>query len=126
MGWAITYEITVPRQLTPAELRALETLELRPAKNPAEVLREWGPLLYADDLKALTGSSTWKEPDSPPSAPPQQTQFEGFLQIRSDAQFRKIISKFREVETLLPDAEVRLRDDYALREPTRPRDIKVA
>ena len=124
MGWAVTYKVRLRQPLTVDETAALKTWSA--ANFPLESTRpdrigldSWRGLVPDEVLEKV-----WKNGQplgSDAKARDEGYDYAGFIQVRTDAQFRRVVHAFQELEKRL-SADILLGDDYYLRD-ARPGSV---
>lgn len=124
MGWAVTYKVRLRQPLTVDETAAFKTwseanFRLDSTRPDRSGLDSWRGLVPDDVLERV-----WKggQPEGPDAkARDEGYDYAGFIQVSTDAQFRRVVRAFQELERLL-SAEILLADDYYL-EDARPGSV---
>ena len=140
MGWAVTYRVSFGRKLTEEEERALgawmqehepltptgpnalslpdkDGIRRTPLEQVNSYLDEWRHLLSAADLaRAEALANSERERLSAAQRGGDDSDYRGFIQTRSSAKFCKVVRAFQKLERLLPFADIRLSDDYYLKD----------
>jgi hypothetical protein len=122
MGWSLTYSVKLKRPLTREEQVALDgwsrDSRLRLASTRGDAFEAWRGLLPDARIEELKASE--RKYAVAPGA-----DFGGFLQVRTEAHFKRLVRSFQQLEALLPVAEVRLTDDFYLKDE-RPSDVDLS
>ncbi len=140
MGWAVTYRVSLGRKLTMEEQSTLEAwmkehepltpigpnarslpdkdgIRRTPLEQANSFLDEWRHLLSAADLaRAEALANTERSRLSAAQHEGDNSDYKGFIQTRSSAKFCKVVRAFQKLERLLPFADIRLSDDYYLKD----------
>jgi hypothetical protein len=124
MGWAVTYKVRLRQPLTVDETAALKTwsaanFPLETTRPDRAALDSWRGLVPDEVLEKV-----WKNGQplgSDAKARDEGYDYAGFVQVRTDAQFRRVVRAFQELERLL-SADILLADDYYL-EDARPGSV---
>lgn len=124
MGWAVTYKVRLRQPLTVDETAAFKTwseanFRLDSTRPDRSGLDSWRGLVPDEVLERV-----WKggQPEGPDAkARDDGYDYVGFIQVSTDAQFRRVVRAFQELERLL-SAEILLGDDYYLQD-ARPGSV---
>lgn len=124
MGWAVTYKVRLRQPLTPDETAALkawstEHFPLESTRPDRAGLDSWRGLVPDEVLEKAWKSGQPKGTDA--KARDEGYDYAGFIQVRTDAQFRRVVRAFQELEQRLP-ADILLGDDYYLQD-ARPGSV---
>jgi len=122
MGWAVTYCVTLGRELGVEEhagLRAWSEQHFPLKSARPSWVEQWRGLLPDEriaELAARHSSSTGH---------PGLCDFHGFVQTRSLARYRKVMGALQELERLLPFARILVSDDHYTQR-NRPSEVDLA
>ncbi|WP_375767399.1 hypothetical protein NR798_37840 [Archangium gephyra] len=140
MGWAVTYRVRLGRKLTAEEESILGAwmqehealtptgpnavslpdkhgIRRKPLGQDNAFLDEWRQLLPADAIARAEGFANAKRARlATPRRGDADADYSGFIQTRSTAKFCKVVRAFQKLEKLLPFADIRLSDDYYLKD----------
>jgi hypothetical protein len=121
MGWAVTYKVRLRQPLTVDETAAFKTwseanFRLDSTRPDRSGLDSWRGLVPDEVLERV-----WKGGQPEEKDRDEGYDYAGFIQVSTDAQFRRVVRAFQELERLL-SADILLGDDYYLRN-ARPGNV---
>jgi len=124
MGWAVTYKVRLRQPLTVDETAALKTwseanFQLESTRPDRTALDSWRGLVPDEVLERVWKNGQPLGVDA--KARDEGYDYAGFVQVRTDAQFRRVVRAFQSLERLL-SADILLGDDYYLRD-ARPGSV---
>lgn len=127
MGWAVTYKVRLRQPLSADETAALKTwseahFQLDTTRPDRTALDSWRGLVPDEVLERSWNNG--RPPGTDVKARDEGHDYAGFIQVRTEEQFRRVVRAFQELERLLP-ADILLGDDYYVRD-ARPGTVDLS